>query len=188
MLVCVSLMVVYSSRETPRQNPDMSWERSAEISRLLAPIAYQTEIVGGVTTFWKNLDSPKGILFMFHGCKHSGDHLFLLPEGKLLIQAILSRHLVPVAFTSQQQKGSKCWDPLGYFPGGDMKLIPSAIRTMVEQNRWNSAPKYLFGISSGAEMASVMPITMIGTQFAGIINSINTGPWEVSVIYGSGQF
>jgi len=50
---------------------------------------------------------PTGILFFFHGCKHSGVDFFILPEDRLVAHEVLQRNLAVLSLSAS--KKSACW-------------------------------------------------------------------------------
>ena len=74
------------------------------------PLTPHVQILQDVEVYYMIPTTPKviGLLVFFHGCQHSGQHLFILPEDRLVALAALNRGLV-VASPTSLNRVSQCW-------------------------------------------------------------------------------
>jgi hypothetical protein len=84
-----------------------------------------------------------GVLIYFHGCQHSGQHLFLLPEDRLLALEALHRGLLVMSPTSVE-RSSGCWSRL------DINRVVRMLANFEKSiNLPSSLPRMGIGASSG---------------------------------------
>lgn len=84
-----------------------------------------------------------GVLIFFHGCQHSGQHLFLLPEDRLLALEALNRGLLVMSPTSVD-RSSGCWSTI------DMDRVVNMLDSFEKSiNLPSSLPRIGIGASSG---------------------------------------
>lgn len=84
-----------------------------------------------------------GVLIFFHGCQHSGQHLFLLPEDRLLALESLNRGLLVMSPTSVD-RSSGCWSRL------DIERVVRMLANFEKSiNLPSSLPRMGIGASSG---------------------------------------
>ena len=145
--------------------------------------------VGGMQVHWAVPPGGaplQGIMVLFHGCTHAGEDWFALPEELRIVNAVLSRGLAAVAFTSTD-RSSGCWDTT--WPPRtniDAQLVahslsqlgvqlamaaqgatrgPDGMITMTSFKLGGKLPVYALGASSGGTFASFMPLVtpLVGT-------------------------
>ena len=138
-----------------------------------------------------DFSNPSGILFLFHGCSHDGEHWFDLPEEVSIIKEAISRNLIPVAFSSQNRnQESKCWDisyPRNFPDNGasnvDLFKIGNAVKELITRYNWENLSFYALGVSSGGSFIPMLPIQLEsdGIVFDSLAIYISPGSLEVII-------
>jgi hypothetical protein len=75
------------------------------------PLTAHVTVIDNVEVFFMlppRTAAVRGVLIFFHGCNHSGQDMFELPEDRIVALAALNRGLAVLSPTSQD-RGSGCW-------------------------------------------------------------------------------
>jgi len=104
----------------------------------------------------------KGLVFLAHGCSHSGTDWWDksercpkcigLPEEKRIVARLVEKDYVPLAVSSQDRLGSRCWQD------EDITPVWKAIKIVRERLSLNTEPLFAFGASSGGTFVSQLGI------------------------------
>lgn len=94
-------------------------------------------------------DQANVVVFAFHGCSHSADDWFFLPEEKKIVKASLSRGFGFVSISSSD-RDSGCWN------AEDMFLVEKAIGLVKKKLGGRNYELVVVGASSGGSFASFL--------------------------------
>jgi len=104
----------------------------------------------------------KGLVFLAHGCSHSGTDWWDksarcpkcigLPEEKRIVARLVEKDYVPLAVSSQDRLGSRCWQE------EDITPVWKAIAIVRERLSLKTEPLFAFGASSGGTFVSQLGI------------------------------
>ena len=201
--VCTILfLIVFLVDEVPEEQKHRlatGADKNEGVSIVLAPVDHKTKTytVGNkqIDAFWYDIDSPLGILFLFHGCSHSGDHWFRLPEEVKVVKEAIALKLLPISFSStaaREGSNDHCWDhnyPYEIPDIGrrnkDLAPIGDLITELINTNGWNTVPITLLGASSGAMFASMIPKQVPDITFNAMVLYISPGIPKVGVVHFS---
>jgi len=99
-----------------------------------------------------------GLVFLAHGCSHSGTDWWDksercpkcigLPEEKVIVARLVEEGYVPLAVSSQDRLGSRCWHE------NDIKPVLQAVKIVREKLGLSTEPLFAFGASSGGTFVS----------------------------------
>lgn len=78
------------------------------VARILWPMLLRGNIPQNSLLHLPTLQTPRGIILLFHGCQHSGEDWFTLPEERIIVDLALQHHFAVLAFTSLDRI-SGCW-------------------------------------------------------------------------------
>ncbi|KAI7843770.1 hypothetical protein COHA_002668 [Chlorella ohadii] len=145
--------------------------------------------ISDLEVLWELPPAPLGVLFLAHGCSHSGSdfwpksgrcmHCLGLPEEMRVRQAALRRGYAVVAVSSHNRE-TMCWHNTGADRSEDLKRVPGILKQVVAEERLGQLPLFAFGASSGGgfvlRLAQAMP------EVQGVvcqINPVNPAAFEV---------
>jgi len=101
----------------------------------------------------------RGLVLFLHGCSHSGESFFTLPEHKRVTRQALANSLAVAAVTSLDRE-TGCWSAL-WPPTSNLDV--ARVKRQLETLRMEQAagiaanvPLFLLGASSGGNFASVL--------------------------------
>lgn len=125
---------------------------------------YQSQVIDPklAALYIEPSSTPKGVLFLFHGCNHNAEDWFLLPAEMTLVRTALRNQLVCVAIPSFDRTGSRCWHP-----DNDTQRVKRVFSNFVS-GRWPHQNYYAAGASSGGSFVSYLgnfqhlPLSAIG--------------------------
>mmetsp|Transcript_45624 Transcript_45624/g.103014 ORF Transcript_45624/g.103014 Transcript_45624/m.103014 type:complete len:330 (-) Transcript_45624:29-1018(-) len=146
------------------------------------------ESIAGMLVHWqrplKNRE-PRGMLFLFHGCSHSGSDFFVdceeclgLPEEGIVVREARSHHnsLLVVALSSSDREMSRCWRHEDLFP------TQKVISELREKFNMQSRPLFAIGASSGGSFVALLAseyqsLSAISVQIMspGVLGDLSTG-------------
>jgi hypothetical protein len=124
--------------------------RSANNQKVTPPLEPVGAVIADTELFYllPSGDITSGLLIYFHGCGHSGQDMFKLPEDRIVAMAALRRGLAVLSITSSDRTAG-CWSD------EDVKLISE--KKVVE--KWmksvklpSSLPRMGMGASSGGSI------------------------------------
>lgn len=148
----------------PRRQPPRDWPQSRTISDL--------------ETLWEVPASPKGVLFVAHGCNHAATDWWPasprcptcvgLPEERIIRKAALRRGYAVVAVSSFD-RDTQCWHNTGSpADSDDLQRLPDVLKAVVKEEGLGSLPLYAFGASSGGgivlRLAEIMAEVQVGRR------------------------
>jgi hypothetical protein len=118
-------------------------EIETEVLLAVGPLKPQFQILDDVEVYYM-LPKMKttGMLIFFHGCQHSGQHLFILPEDRIVASAALNRGILVVSPTSVDRV-SGCWT------GEDVNRVVRMIAAFEKSVNFPPLPRMGIGASSG---------------------------------------
>lgn len=103
-----------------------------------------------------------GLVFLAHGCSHSGTdwwdkstscpECIGLPEEKRIVARLVQEGYIPIAVSSQDRLGSRCWAET------DITPVTKAIKIVREKLNLPTQPLFAFGASSGGTFVSRLGI------------------------------
>lgn len=188
--ICIVIILIFIYvEETPQGIVEQKSENHVEeqiqnpipYGSLYFTISYESNVFTAkngiaVQTFWHPLQSPKGIVFLFHGCSHVGEDWFILPEEKHVVSEMIKNDLIPVSFTSSSKNQNRCWDhraPVRFPDDGnynyDLFPVSDVMLQMIQDNEWENLPISLLGASSGASFATLIPKQLEHIRFNAIL-------------------
>ncbi|PSC67478.1 aci-reductone dioxygenase [Micractinium conductrix] len=137
-------------------------------------------VIDDLETLWQVPSSPKGLLFVAHGCSHSGSdfwppsadacpHCLGLPEELVVRRAALRRGYAVIAITSFD-RDTMCWHNTAPERSEDLKRVPGILRTVVKEEGLGGLPLYSFGGSSGGSFALRVAAAM--EEVKGVVSQI----------------
>jgi len=147
--------------------PNASEARYSEAVQLNATYELLSVSVEGrtaeVEAVWQLLPSPRAVLLLAHGCSHSGTDFWPpspacpnclgLPEEKRIASAALEAGYLPLAFSSADREGSRCWRP-----EADGPRVALALEQLLARFKLQSLPRLALGASSGGGFVALLPL------------------------------
>lgn len=119
-------------------------------------------VIRDLETLWEVPEQPKGVLFVAHGCSHSGSdwwppsqrcrHCLGLPEEMVVRRAAVERGYAVIAVSSFD-RDTKCWHNTAASRSEDLQRVPDILRAVVEEEGLSGLPLLSFGASSGGSFA-----------------------------------
>jgi hypothetical protein len=139
--------------------------------------------------------SPKGIVFLAHGCSHSSTDFFPqsekckkcigLPIELSITSEVLNRNMIPIAISSINRE-NKCWNYR------DKNSFLDVMEEFYRSKLKKTIPLYLFGASSGGRFVGMMgrvahsyelPISGIIIEISNFLASTVINPFPIVFIH-----
>ncbi|CAM9920596.1 unnamed protein product, partial [Ectocarpus fasciculatus] len=135
---------------------------SRRARKTTVPLVPEVMEIEGVPTAWKmpkeygegGGEAMKGLYVMFHGCNHGHMDWFNLPEERAIVNYLVNKGYAVVAPASKNRV-SGCWQHNS--EDGDVNLVRAMLWRWYRD--WSippNTPLFLFGASSGGNMATMM--------------------------------
>eukprot|EP01026_Neomeris_dumetosa_P081638 TRINITY_DN9207_c0_g1_i2.p1 TRINITY_DN9207_c0_g1~~TRINITY_DN9207_c0_g1_i2.p1 ORF type:complete len:387 (-),score=41.11 TRINITY_DN9207_c0_g1_i2:409-1569(-) len=148
----------------------------------------------GMRVMWEAPQDPKGLLFVAHGCKHSGTDFWEkddekcpeclgLPEEIGIRKIAVELGYVVIGISSQNRK-TMCWHVDVFNPSDsqDVKGVKDVLEQLITENGWQSLPLYALGASSGGFLVLMLPSAIkldgICAQISSIPSNVNVEEWS----------
>ncbi|KAL4457968.1 hypothetical protein ABPG75_012833 [Micractinium tetrahymenae] len=130
--------------------------------------------IRNLETLWEVPEQPRGVLFVAHGCSHSGSdwwppsprcrHCLGLPEEMAVRRAALRRGYAVIAVSSFD-RDTKCWHNTAPSRSEDLQRLPGVLAEVAAEDGLEGIPLYVFGVSSGGgivlRLAQIMPAVQL---------------------------
>ncbi|XP_047939549.1 uncharacterized protein LOC125187080 isoform X1 [Salvia hispanica] len=158
ILVILALVLFFGKNgdKSTLMMPDLDsqkWDRFDSLVRLNPTV----ESRNGTDLIWQIPDSPKGVLFLAHGCSGRAANFWDkspkcpscvgLPEERLIVLHALARKFAVFAISSK----GECWSL-----GEERGIVKSMIRWWISEQKLDKLPVYAMGASSGGYFVSAL--------------------------------
>ncbi|CAJ1971353.1 unnamed protein product [Sphenostylis stenocarpa] len=178
MLVLVVFLLVFHS-DSDGVNPGLADERPEQKWNSFDTLVHlhpTKEFRNGTDLIWQVPESPKGVLFLAHGCNGRAINFWDkspecpdcigLPEERLLVLRGLAQGFAVITISSAQ----RCWTF-----GKEVLVIKDIIEWWIGKRKLEKLPLVALGASSGGYFVSVLATTM---NFSSIALMIAEGMFE----------
>ncbi|XP_068485511.1 uncharacterized protein [Phaseolus vulgaris] len=178
MLVLVIFFVVFHN-DSDGANPGLAYERPKQKWNsfdLLVHLLPTKEFRNGTDLIWQVPESPKGVLFLAHGCNGRAVNFWDkspecpdcigLPEERLLVLHGLAQGFAVITISSAQ----RCWTF-----GKEVLVVKDIIEWWIGRRKLEKLPLVALGASSGGYFVSVLATAM---KFSSTVLMIAEGLFE----------
>ncbi|KAK7385938.1 hypothetical protein VNO78_31933 [Psophocarpus tetragonolobus] len=164
------------------ENPSLGYELPNNSFDSLVHLHPRKEFRNETDLIWQVPESPKGVLFLAHGCNGRAINFWDkspecpdcigLPEERLLVLHGLAQGFAVITISSSQ----RCWTF-----GKEMLVVKDIIEWWIGRRKLEKLPLVALGASSGGYFVSVLATSM---KFSSIVLMIAEGMFEQMDIKG----
>ncbi|KAL4426995.1 hypothetical protein ABPG77_009556 [Micractinium sp. CCAP 211/92] len=168
----------------PARNDTATEKAQAESSRWP-----KRRVIKDLETLWEVPHQPRGVLFVAHGCSHSGSdwwppsqrcqHCLGLPEEMIVRRAAVERGYAVIAVSSFDRE-TKCWHNTAASRSEDLQRVPDILRAVMKEEGLSELPLLSFGASSGGSFA--LRVGALMPEVKGVVSQIT--PVNPSIFKG----
>ncbi|KAM7264890.1 hypothetical protein ACFE04_002573 [Oxalis oulophora] len=154
LLILIMLLSRNAHLPNPTTTPLSKRSRFVNASVKLDPVV---DFRNGTSVIWQIPDSPKGALFLAHGCSGKADNFWDrssncpncvgLPEERQLVLHALSRKFAVIAISSL----GRCWTL-----GKERLIVKDILKWWISRNKLEKLPLFALGASSGGYFVSAL--------------------------------